>query len=63
MCHRRPLCFLVLCQRREDACCGKSLKFPDKGRLEVCAVCHNDDILFATLDCEDDENYYHHYPN
>lgn len=26
-------------------------------------MCHNDDSLFATLDCEGDENYYHHYAN
>lgn len=24
-------------------------------RLKLHAVCHNDDILFATLDCENDE--------
>lgn len=32
-------------------------------RLKVYPMCHNDDILFATLDCENDEKYYHHYPN
>lgn len=32
-------------------------------RLKVHPMCHNDDILFATLDCENDEKHYHHYPN
>lgn len=40
-----------------------SLKFPEGGGRKVLWTCHNDDILFATLDCENDENYYHHYLN
>lgn len=55
------VCFVVSCWRGGSGWQGKLLKFSHKGevRLKVPQWWH----LFATLDCKNDENYYHLYTN